>query len=65
MESISVEVNLISRKWLLLYSYNLNKNLLAEHIHCIGSGIILYLSKYNNFIAFVNIFLEQLCDHTI
>ena len=56
MENISVEVNLISRKWLLSYSYNLNTNLLADHIHGIGSGIILYFSKYNNFIAFVNIF---------
>ena len=43
-------------------------NLLADHLHCIGSGIDVYSSKYDNFVVlhFLNTevsssFMEQFC----
>ena len=47
IENIFVEINLRSRKRLLSCSYNPKKNLIADHLHCIGRGIDFYSSKYD------------------
>ena len=67
-ENLLVEINLISRKWLLSCSYNPKTNLIADHLHCIGRGIDFYSSKYDNFIVLgdlntevSNSFMEQFC----
>ena len=49
IEYLFVEINLRSRKWLLLCSYNPKTNLIADHLHCIGRGMDFYFSKYDNF----------------
>ena len=68
IENIFVEINLKSRKWLLLCSLNPNTNLTAYHLHFIGKEIDSYSSKNYNFIVLSDlsteiskIYLEQLC----
>ena len=51
IENLFVEINLRSRKWLLSCSYNREKNLIVDHLHCIGRGIDFDSSKYDNFIV--------------
>ena len=67
-ENLFVEINLISRKWLLSCSFNPKTNLIALHLHCIGRGIDFYSSKYDNFVVLgdlntevFNSFMKQLC----
>ena len=54
---------------LLSCSYNPNTNLIADHLHCIGRGIVFCSSKYDNFIVLgdlntevSNSFSEQFCS---
>ena len=51
IENIFIEINLRSRKWFLSCSYNPNTHLIADRLHCIGSGIDFYSSKYDNFVV--------------
>ena len=51
IEFFFVEINLGSRKWFLLSSYNPNANLIADHLRYIANRIHFYSSKYNSFIA--------------
>ena len=60
VKNIFVEINLRSRKWLLSCSYNLNTNLLADHVHCIGREIDFYSSNYDNFIVLFILFILYL-----
>ena len=51
IENIFVEINLRARKWPLSSSYNTKKKLIVDHLHCFGSGIDFYSSKYDNFVV--------------
>ena len=68
IENLFIEINLRSRKLLLSCSYNPKTNLIADHLHCIGRGIYLYSSKYNDFVVLgdlntevSNLVMEQFC----
>ena len=69
IENLFAEINLRSRKWLLSGSDSPKTNLIADYLHCIGGGIDLYSSKYDNFIVLgdlnteiSNSFMEQFCE---
>ena len=49
--NIFIEINLRSKKWLLLCSYNPNLTLLNNHIQNIKRGLDFYWLKYDNFIV--------------
>ena len=49
IESVYVEIN-IRKKWLLVGTYNSNKNLISNHLKEIGNNLDNYSSKYGNFI---------------
>ena len=68
IENLFVEINFRSRKWLLSCSYNLNIDLIADHLHCIGRGINFCFPKYDNSVVpgdlntdVSNSFMEQFC----
>ena len=48
IESFSIEINR-KKKWLLVCTYNPNKNLISNHLKEIGKNLNNYSSKYNNF----------------
>ena len=50
-ENIFIELNLISKKWLLSCFYFPNLTLLNNHIQNISKGLDFYSSKYDNFIV--------------
>ena len=52
IESFSIEINMRKRKWLLICTYNPNKNLISNHLKEIGKNLNNYSSKYDNFILF-------------
>ena len=45
-----VEIRLRKKKWLLCSSYNPKKNLIANHLNCIGRNLDSQLGQYENFI---------------
>ena len=49
IESVNIEIN-IRKKWLLVGTYNSNKNLISNHLKEIGKNLDNYSSKYDNFI---------------
>ena len=49
-ESFRIEINIRKKKWLLVCTYNLNKNLISNHLKEIGKTLENYSSKYDNFI---------------
>ena len=57
IESVYVEIN-IRKKWLLVGTYNSNKNLISNHLKEIGNNLDNYSSKYGNFILLGDINLE-------
>ena len=50
IESFSIEINIRKKKWLLVCTYNPNKNLISNHLKEIGKKLDNHSSKYNNFI---------------
>ena len=50
IESFSIEINIRKKKWLLVCTYNPNKNLISNHLKEIGKNLDNYSSKYDNFI---------------
>ena len=58
IESISIEISIRKKKWLLVCTFNLNKNLISNHLKEIGKNLDNYSSKYDNFILLVDLNLE-------
>ena len=50
IESFSIEINIRKKKWLLVCTYNPNKNLISNHLKEIGKNLDNFSSKYDNFI---------------
>ena len=50
IETISVEINLRKRKWFLNCSYNLNKNLISNHLECLNRIMDEFSKNYDNVI---------------
>ena len=50
IESFFIEINIRKKKWLLVCTYNPNKNLISNHLKEIGKNLDNYSSKYDNFI---------------
>ena len=50
VESFYIEINIRKKKWLLVGTYNLNKNLISNHLKEIDKNLDNYYSKYDNFI---------------
>ena len=50
IESFYIEINTRQKKWLLVGTYNPNKNLISNHLKEIGKNLNNYSSKYDNFI---------------
>ena len=50
IEGFFVEIRLRKKKWLLCSSYNPKKNLIANHLKCIGRNLDSQLGQYENFI---------------
>ena len=50
IEEFFVEIRLRKKTWLLCSSYNLKKNLIANHLNCIGRNLDSHLGQYENFI---------------
>ena len=53
-----VEIRLRKKKWLLCISYNPKKNLIANHLNCIGRNLDSQLGQYENFILMGNFNVE-------
>ena len=50
IEVFCIEINIRKKKWLLVGTYNPNKNLISKHLKEIGKDLDNYSSKYDNFI---------------
>ena len=50
LEAIVIEINLKKRKWLLICSYNPNKDMIRSHLNSIGNKLNELYIKYENFI---------------
>ena len=50
IEGFFVEISLRKKKWLLCSSYNPKKNLITNHLNCIGRNLDSQLGQYENFI---------------
>ena len=50
IEGFCIEINIRKNKWLLVCTYNPNKNLISNHLKEIGKNLDNYSSKYDNFI---------------
>ena len=49
-EIFSIEINIRKKKWLLVCTFNTNKNLISNHLKEISKNLDNYSSKYDNFI---------------
>ena len=58
IEGFFVEIRLRKKKWLLCSSYNPKKNLIANHLNCIGRNLDSQLGQYENFILMGNFNVE-------
>ena len=58
IESFSIEINIRKKKWLLVCTYNPNKNLISNHLKEISKNLDNYSSKYD-FILLSDLNLEQ------
>ena len=50
IEAIVIEINLKKRKWLLFGIYNPHKDMIVNHLECIGKQLNTSSEKYENFI---------------
>ena len=50
IEGFCIEINIRKKKWLLVCTYNPNKNVISNHLEEIGKNLDNYSSKYDNFI---------------
>ena len=50
IEGFCIEINIRKNKWLLICTYNPNKNLISNHLKEIAEKLDNYSSKYDNFI---------------
>ena len=50
IEGFHNEINIRKRKWLLVCTYNPNKNLISNHLKEIGKNLDNYSYEYGNFI---------------
>ena len=50
IESSYIEINIRKKKWILVCTYNPNKNLTSNHLKEMGKSLDNYSSKYDNFI---------------
>ena len=50
IESFYIKTDTRKKKWLLVYTYNTNKNLISNHFKVLGKNLENYSSKYDNFI---------------
>ena len=50
IETLSGEINLRKRKWLLNGSYNSNKSQISHHLECLNSILDEYSNKYENYV---------------
>ena len=51
MEGFYADINHQKKKWLLCCSYNPSKNAIKSHIEILHKDLVLYASKYENFIV--------------
>ena len=58
IEGFFVEIRLRKKTWLICSSYNPKKNLLANHLNCIGRNLDSQLGQYGNFILMVDFNVE-------
>ena len=58
IESFSIEINIRKKTWLLVGTYNPNKNLISNHLKEIGKNLDNHSSKYDNFIPLGDLNLE-------
>ena len=49
IEGFCIEIKIRKKKWLLVCTYNPNKNLISNHLKEIGINLDNYSSKYDNF----------------
>ena len=49
-DGLFIEINIRKKKWLLVGTYNPNKNLISNHLKEIGKNLDNYSSKYDNVI---------------
>ena len=59
IEGFFVEIRLREKKWLLCSSYNPYKNLIANHLNCIGRNFDLQLGQYEHFILICDFNVES------
>ena len=59
IEGFFVETRLRKKKWLLCSSYNPKKNLIANHLNCIGRNLDSQLGQYENFIPMGDFNVER------
>ena len=50
IEAIVIEINLKKKKWLIIGSYNLHKNMMGDHLHSLGNYLNESCKIYGNFI---------------
>ena len=55
IEGFCIKINIRKKKWLLVCTYNPNKNLISNHLKEIGKNLDNYSSKYDNFILLVDL----------
>ena len=58
LEGFFVEIRLRKKKWLLCSSYNPKKNLIDDHLNCIGGNLDSQLEQYESFILMGNFNVE-------
>ena len=63
-EAIVVEINLKKRKWLLICSYNPNKDVIDKHLNCIGKLLNDQYKKYEN-VIFIDGFNSETAEDTM
>ena len=54
------EIRSTKKKWLLCSSYNPKKNIIANHLNCIGRNLDSQLGQYENFILMGDFNVEPL-----
>ena len=46
-QCLFIEINIRKKKWLFCCSFNLHKNNISKHLHCLNKGIDTYISQYD------------------
>ena len=62
-ESLFIELNLKSKRWLLSCSYNPNKTVIEKHLKHLSNGIDCYSPRYDNYLLFGDFNAEISNEH--